>query len=183
MRYFVALNLPEPIRRDLLDATADLRQWSNLRWTGLGALHLTLRFFGDLSREEAAQVGAALPRALPRMKLRVDGIGSFPPRGAMRVIWAGISGDLQPLIGLASDCERAAGAAGLPKAARPFHPHVTLSRVLSPRGTGPLAKAITALSSTVRSEAFEPESATLYSSELSGRGASYTAVQMITAEA
>ena len=120
-----------------------------------------------------------LPQSMPRMKLRLDGLGSFPPRGAMRVIWAGMGGDLETLSGLASTCERSAVAAGLPPATRPFHPHVTLSRVVSARGTGPLGKALVELSGGVRSDYFEPSGATLFSSELTARGAVYTAQQTI----
>ncbi|MEC7584097.1 MAG: RNA 2',3'-cyclic phosphodiesterase [Planctomycetota bacterium] len=182
MRYFVALDLPDAVRQGLLEASKELRKWSSLRWTPLGSLHLTLRFLGELTDHEAARVRAELPHSMPRMKLRIDGLGSFPPRGALRVIWAGMGGDLETLSGLASVCERGAVAAGLPPATRPFHPHVTLARVVSPRGTAPLGKAVAALSAAVRSDYFEPSGATLFSSELSARGAVYTAVQTLPIE-
>ncbi|HLF94739.1 MAG TPA: 2'-5' RNA ligase family protein, partial [Planctomycetota bacterium] len=48
-----------------------------------------------------------------------------------RTVWAGATGDLGKLAGLAAAVERAAEQVGVPREGRPFVAHVTLGRVRS----------------------------------------------------
>lgn len=174
MRCFVALDLPPAARAALLDAIAPLRRLGDVKWVADAQLHVTLRFLGDASAAQVEALSAVLQEDLPPLRLALRGLGQFPPRGAPRVLWAGLDGDLAALAELAHRCERAAVAAGAAAEPRPFHPHVTIGRTRSPRGARPLAEALQQCSAAVRGESFVPESVALYRSELGAQGPVHT---------
>ena len=64
----------------------------------------------------------------PPMKLRLAGAGRFGPARRPQVFWAGLDGDVGPLIELAQRLAAAGRGLGLPVEERPFHPHLTLGR-------------------------------------------------------
>jgi len=179
MRCFIALDLPESVCVELSGAIAGLHGHGDVRWVDAAAMHLTLRFLGELDGPQMQAVREAMPTAWPPIRLAIAGLGVFPPRGSLRVVWAGLRGSLEDLAGLAGSLERVALAAGLPAAPRPFHPHVTLGRLRSPRGSGPLAQLVAEMSMAVRSEPFVASAVTMYESELTARGAVYSVLHRV----
>jgi 2'-5' RNA ligase len=109
--------------------------------------HVTLRFLGDVDRVgrdrllmELADAGLG-----SGFELTLDRLGAFPKEKRASVLWAGIAGGEVRLDGLAGVVEEAVEAAGFNAEERPFHPHVTLSRIRPPQdltrliaGTGDL---------------------------------------------
>ncbi|MCP3996460.1 MAG: RNA 2',3'-cyclic phosphodiesterase [bacterium] len=97
--------------------------------------HITLRFLGDTSTMQADAIRAHLDQHLmvERFRLRLSGLGGFPRERKASVLWMGLAGDLEPLNTLADECETAAVRAGLEPEGRPFHPHITLSRIRPPQ--------------------------------------------------
>ena len=65
-------------------------------------------------------------------RVRLGGLGAFPRERKASVLWLGIDGNTDSLAELAAECERAAVRAGFEPEGRPFHPHLTLSRVRPP---------------------------------------------------
>lgn len=107
------------------------------RWTDPSTWHITLAFLDEVAGSRVDRLGAELAtcaRAADPLRLRLAGAGTFPARGAPRVLWAGVSGaaaagsDLDRLGRLARAAARAARAAGVPVERRPFQPHLTLGR-------------------------------------------------------
>lgn len=78
----------------------------------------------------APLVEAAAPAvaAAPPMSLRLAGGGRFGSVRRPQVAWAGLEGDVGPLVELAGRLTAAARALGLPVEERPFRPHLTLGR-------------------------------------------------------
>jgi 2'-5' RNA ligase len=72
--------------------------------------------------------GAAAVRGTPSMNLRLAGAGRFGTTRRPQVLWAGLDGDVQPLVDLAERLRAAVGVLGLPLEDRPFRPHLTLAR-------------------------------------------------------
>ena len=66
--------------------------------------------------------------AAPAMRLRVAGAGRFGAVRRPQVFWAGLDGDVEPLVELAGRLAAAARELGLPVEDRPFRPHLTLGR-------------------------------------------------------
>ena len=130
IRAFVALELDERLRAALAALQDRFRVLAGLRLVRPEGVHLTLRFLGWSTEE---QLEALAPRlesaasACPAFEARVAGLGTFPERGAPRVLWLGIELP-QPVFELQSVCERAARAAGFAPEERPFAPHLTLGR-------------------------------------------------------
>ena len=75
-------------------------------------------------------VAAAGPAvsAVPPMTLRLAGGGRFGSLRRPQVAWAGLEGDVAPLVDLADRLAAAARELGLAVEDRPFRPHLTLGR-------------------------------------------------------
>lgn len=131
MRLFVAVNLPEDTRRSARAATRTLRE-SRLpvKWVDEDALHVTLKFLGDVETGRAEEIGRALTDAVRTVKpfdLGLGGLGAFPDSERPRVFWLGV--ERHPALELlANDVERALAPLGYESELKPFQPHVTLGR-------------------------------------------------------
>jgi len=124
-RLFTAIELPEIVRAQLDLVRGNL---PGAKWVDVEDMHLTIRFFGDISNLEADELVSALARAgFKPFELRVTDLGVFGGREP-RALYAGIA-DSEPLTALYRASERAARAAGLPPETRAFKPHITLARL------------------------------------------------------
>ena len=146
MRCFIAVALPAPVRKLLVQVQEALRRAdAHVKWVEEENLHLSLKFLGDLGEDAVATLKGALSiEALrwPAMELTYEGIGTFPERGVPRVVWAGCAGDLPKLAALAGAVERCAEQVGVPRERHPFAAHLTLGRVKSDRNVKRLMSAI-----------------------------------------
>ncbi len=103
-----------------------------IRWVKRDAMHLTLRFLGEVEGERLADVTeamAALDGSGP-VQLRMAQVGAFGGRRP-RVIWVGLAEDdgLRRLRGARRLLDDALQAAGVEAEAGPYRPHLTLGRV------------------------------------------------------
>ena len=96
--------------------------------------HITLRFLGSTTQQQAEAILAHLDEHLmvEPFRVRLMELGGFPRERKASVLWMGVAGDLEPLSALAAECEVAAVRTGFEPEGRPFHPHVTLSRIRPP---------------------------------------------------
>jgi 2'-5' RNA ligase len=126
-RLFIAIPLPASVREQLAALSEPMR---SIAWTRPEQLHLTLRFLGDVETDWNEKLDAALNQVqVEPFLLPVDGMGSFPPRGAARVIWVGVGHGHPRLHQLRKQIDDALLGIGFPLDVRVFHPHVTLGRV------------------------------------------------------
>jgi 2'-5' RNA ligase len=131
---FIALNLPESLRRALWDVVAPLRNLElPLRWVGPDGLHLTLKFLGEVADDREPELIEALRRAAGAgpephpFSITLRGFGGFPDVRRPRVLWVGI--EPEPALELLQDrVERQFATLGFSTEARPFRPHLTLAR-------------------------------------------------------
>ena len=133
-RMFVAIDLPEAIRRRLARLVADVPK--GVRPVRPEQLHLTLHFLGDVADGPRAQLAAALTAVCPpAFTIDLGGPGRFPSRGRPTVAWMGVAENEQ-LASLHAAVGEVIAACGLPVEQRPFTPHVTLARLspAAPRG-------------------------------------------------
>ena len=128
-RLFVALDLPEDIKRSLEPLGMGL---GDVRWLDADQQHLTLRFLGQLDNGWVREVADALALVpgIP-FELRLKGIGHFPLRGEPRVLWVGVEKSLE-LQRLKRRIDRVLDQAGLAPDGRKFAPHVTIARIRGP---------------------------------------------------
>ncbi len=181
LRAFVAAAVSEPVRARLAETQARLKAaGAGVGWVAPGNLHLTLVFLGDLFESAATAFGeaaqAAAARHAPFAGLDLRGLGTFGNPRAPKVVWAGLAGDLQPLLALQADLADAARGAGIRIDARPFHPHLTLGRVRSARRARDLVEALAPFQDTV----FGPlavDRVLLMQSRLGPQGPTYTCLR------
>jgi 2'-5' RNA ligase len=124
IRLFAALPVPAEIAAGLADVRAGV---PGARWRPDAALHITLRFFGEVQETPAADLDEALAAlGAGGFDLSLSGAGVFGPGDHMNAIRAGVA-ESAPLRQLAARCEAAARRCGLAAERRVFRPHVTLS--------------------------------------------------------
>lgn len=132
-RLFVALRPPEDIQDALIDTMEGV---DGARWQSDEQLHLTLRFVGEVDRDAAEDLAAALKDArVDPFMLSLRGVGTFERKGRTSALWAKVE-DSEPLAILQRRVERACRKAGLAPETRKFVPHVTIARANA--STGPI---------------------------------------------
>lgn len=178
MRTFVAVELDQDCRDGLLRAIEALRPiGGGVRWVKESALHLTLKFIGELPEAElAAAVEALQPvaQAAQPFSMNVSGLSGFPRRGKPNVIFA----DVQEATGALNSLQKAVDGAlgeslGIERERRRFVAHITLGRVKDRRQCSDVATLAGALKEddfgTVAVSSF-----VLMKSDLTPQGAVYT---------
>jgi 2'-5' RNA ligase len=182
VRAFLALDLPESLKPGLALYQQELKKsGADVRWVAPGNVHLTLKFFGNVPEADVEALGQAArdaAAAQPPFQLKVTGAGAFPSINAPRVVWLGLEGDLVPLARFYRQLEKAFAPLGYPPEGRPFHPHLTLGRVKSPRGRLGLTKVLKELPQPPW-PAFQVKEIILYRSVLSPQGSTYTPLKAI----
>jgi len=179
VRVFVAIDLPPETRARLETLLADLRHMPlRIGWARPEGIHLTLRFLGEVPEGSLEVIAGALERAARAQapfSLEVAGVGTFPVRGAPRVLWAGVGGETGPMATLKRTIEKNLEAAGFAPDDRGFQPHLTLGRVKGP-GRGDW-RSIMTLHAEERFGSFEVREIVLFESQLTPAGALYRALR------
>ncbi|MEN9935588.1 MAG: hypothetical protein RLZZ387_2167 [Chloroflexota bacterium] len=179
-RLFIAAELPPHVKEALVAAQSALRPGRPpVKWVAPDAMHLTLRFLGDIDEARVGPLAAALAGALagrPAPVLQLAPAGSFPPRGLPQVLWVGLVGQVAELSQVAGAVTAAIAPLGIPPEDRPFKPHLTIGRV---RRDAPRAE-VAALADRLRAlpppdaSLWTTEHVTLFRSELRPGGPVYT---------
>lgn len=131
MRLFIAIEIPEPMRRELAALSKELRARScGGRFVPPENFHITLRFLGE--SEDLAGITFAMREACRGVRpftLRAAGYGFFEKTaGVSRVGLVELSGDTDELNVLHETLSAALADRGFPKDPKRFVPHITLGR-------------------------------------------------------
>ena len=149
LRLFVAIELPDDLKRALDDAVAMLKHAGaneGLRWVRAEGIHLTLKFLGATPPDRVPAIAVALRehlRGAAPFALQPAGFDAFHggKKAAtfrtwresyahnIRVIFVGLTGDVDALADLAERVETALNPLGYPREQRPFFGHLTIARV------------------------------------------------------
>ena len=183
MRTFIAVELDDAIRERLGQAQDRLREAPcKVKWVRPAQMHVTLKFLGEIDPavvDDVAKAMAWAAEAAEPCALRVAGLGTFPPRGAPRVVWAGIE-DASGMLGLVHKrLARALEPMGFEPEKRAFRPHLTLGRVKERSGTERL-RDLLAGQEGAELGTQDVSEIVLFQSVLSPQGATYTALRRVT---
>ena len=183
MRAFVGIELPQPVRDELVQLQAELRRaGADVNWVAAQNLHATVRFLGDVTEEQRHAVEQLLTGLASRTdtaELSLTHVGAFPSGAAPRVIWVGIGLGQGILAKLVAELEDGLVALGLPREDRRFSAHVTLGRVRSPQNRRQLVRQLDGLHWTPP-KPFRMIHVTLFQSTLTPSGPIYTVLARLS---
>lgn len=148
IRTFIAIKIPRELEVALGELLAEMRRaGGDVKWVHPASVHITLKFLGEITREEIAAVARAVESAAAgkaSFVLRTGEKGAFPNLKRPRVFWVGLQAQHQTqLLALQREIESELEPAGFPREARDFKPHLTIGRVRSQRDIDRVAAAFT----------------------------------------
>ena len=133
IRTFIAIELPEKIIYTISKVQEEIKCYGlKIRWARPENIHLTLKFLGDIQEADTGKVAKAVSESVtgyPPISIAVKGIGVFPGIKRPRVIWLGISRQLDLLTLLQKTLDEKLETIGFSKGKRPFRSHLTLGRI------------------------------------------------------
>jgi len=177
IRAFIAAEISDQVRSGLGDLLTRLKRTdSGVRWVRPAAIHLTLRFLGNVGEDQVDRIAEAMALAVSRsspIEVEVGGWGTFPEGRRPRVIWVGLKKGGPELGEVFDRLEEELVSAGLGPADKRFSPHLTLGRVKSGKGMG-RTRRIMENNGDGPFGAYRVDRLVLFQSQLNPSGAVYT---------
>jgi len=131
-RLFVAIRLPVAVQQSLqMDTRLVQNKLDFRKWTDHRDFHITLQFLGDTFVSDIGHLRKALRSAtagFQAFELQLSGWGTFGLEEAPKVLWKGVSGEVNPLLSLQKEIVKATSTLGYEAELRPFAPHITIAR-------------------------------------------------------
>ena len=182
MRVFVAIDVGDAVRREAARVVAALagkleavKKPPKVVWVKPAALHVTIKFIGEVDETKLDELRARLEPAVPLkpFDVRWRGIGTFPNNRHPRALWLGVIDGAAPLAELEAEvARRLAGSGAFELDDRALLPHLTLGRVKMAGEGVDWPKLLQA--SEVKHAVSRVERVSLYQSKLSQQGPHYT---------
>ncbi len=177
MRSFIAIEIPGEIKQEMADIQRRLRDTGvDAGWIRPEGIHLTLKFLGEIPESKVSDITGALTRALGGtggFRLEIEHVGTFPNPKNARVVWVGVSGDVERLKKLQAAVEDAMAGLGLERDDRSFTPHLTLGRIKYLRSKEKWLNVLEEFKN-IKLAGFDVTGVALMKSELKRTGAEYT---------
>ena len=189
IRSFIAIELPDELKQALTRLRDQLKSGKQApaKWVDPYSIHLTLKFLGNISPDMAGKITMALEEAVREVapfRLEAKGLGAFPGLKRVRVVWVGITGEIDRLRRLQQRIESGLSKLGFVPESRPFTPHLTLAR-LSDRATPDERQSLGQLIASTSFETvctIDVGSINLMKSQLTREGAIYTLISSVKLE-
>jgi RNA 2',3'-cyclic 3'-phosphodiesterase len=180
MRVFIAIDIDDKIRKAIADLQKQIAskvsvKQGDLKWVEPNNIHLTLKFLGEISDEQVAEVSEiakTVAQAHQKFDLEIGSVGSFGGRSA-KVIWVGVGKGTEESLALQDDLNDLLTPLGYPKEQREFSPHLTLCRVNHPIAGLKMGEAI-AQFSHLKLGSIAADALCVYQSQLTPAGPTYT---------
>lgn len=180
MRLFVAIDVGDVVRAEaarVIQAISSkieaVQTPPKIIWVKPNALHVTLRFIGEVADEAVPALCERLapPIAMAPFAVEWRGLGVFPTARQPRALWLGVVAGAAALGALEAEVTRRLVGTVEPES-RPLLPHLTLGRVKMAGAGMDWPKILQA--HDVRGARTPVDRVTLYRSQLSQRGPNYT---------
>ncbi len=136
MRCFIAIDIDPTVKEELaelqteLAGAVDIRK-GDVKWVRPEAMHLTLKFLGEITDQQVVDVCSAVEQVVAGaapFEIDVATVGSFGGKSA-RVLWVGAGAESAALAKLHADLEAQLAQVGFPPESRKFSAHLTLCRI------------------------------------------------------
>ena len=134
IRAFIAVELPETLKKELYELEAQLKNTSPpiVKWVDPNSIHITLKFLGEISEDSVDELTLAIEESaqgIQPFQLEVREVGAFPNLERVQVLWVGVKGELEQITQLQKNIESNTEQLGFSRESRAFSPHLTLGRV------------------------------------------------------
>ncbi len=172
IRLFIAVDIPETIKQRIEGMG---RSIPRAHPVPPEQLHITVRFIGDTESSRLLDIEETLERiSCQHFQIQIKGVGTFPPRGNPRVLWAGVE-QQSGLLHLRREIDQKLALQGIAKEKRKYRPHITLARLKN----CPIKRLqhFLAGNSFLQTPNFTINSFSLYSSQLTPKGAIHTSLR------
>lgn len=176
MRLFVAIELPMELKQQIGARVESVRQQLPVAsWGKAETYHVTLAFIGDQPESIVTAIAAQLQASVreARFGVEIKGAGFFPNARRARVAWIGLS-PADRLAALATEVREGLRRVHVAFDEKPFKPHLTLARLKAPWSETDAALLTKAFDQF--DGGFTVREVTLFSSQLSAKGATHRAV-------
>jgi RNA 2',3'-cyclic 3'-phosphodiesterase len=182
MRVFVAVDIGDAVRREVTRVVGTLsakleaaKKPPKVAWVKPGALHVTIRFLGELEAPDVERIQHLLAPPIPiaPFELQWRGVGTFPSNKHPRALWLGVVNGAAALAEVEAEVsKRLAGDKSVEIEDRAFLPHLTICRVKMAGEGVDWPKLLQAVE--VKRATSVVDRVTLYRSVLSQLGPNYT---------
>ncbi|MEN8376088.1 MAG: RNA 2',3'-cyclic phosphodiesterase [Gemmatimonadota bacterium] len=182
MRLFAAIAVPAKERRRLHKAATALRDAElPVRWVDVAAIHMTLKYLGEVPKDRVGLVRSSLATVAAKSRpfqVTLGGFGAFPSLRKPRIIWAGAYASPE-LRCLKHDLEWEFAGLGYEREARAFHPHLTLGRARPEAAAGDFRDLEDLVEPLKYQGALSVHSVVLLRSTLGSEGAVYETIDTV----
>lgn len=131
-RLFTAIRLPSKLQEFLrMEAEFAQTRLDFRKWTDHRDYHITLQFLGDTPSGEIGKLRKVLrdtSSAFQPFSLSISDWGTFGLDRAPKVLWKGVSGDVEQLHFLQKHIVESTAQLGFQAELRPYRPHITMAR-------------------------------------------------------
>jgi len=176
MRTFIAVDVKN---ESILKALEELKNTgADIKIVSPENLHITLKFLGEIEEKKVEEIYTKISekaRGFKKFKLALKGVGVFPNKKFMRVVWIG--GESMEMIEIQKTVEEVLSSLGFKKE-NDFKTHLTLARVKSAKNKEKLEKFVEQYESFDFGSA-EIDRIEIKKSELTKEGAVYTTLREI----
>lgn len=181
MRVFVAVDVGDAVRREAARVVSALQMKleaaktpPKVVWVKPAALHVTIRFLGEVEPAEVERITPLLAPPIPLAPFDVQwrGIGTFPNNRHPRALWLGVIHGAAQLAAIEAEISKRLAGAAVELDDRVLLPHLTLGRVKMAGAGVDWPKVLHA--AEVKHATSFIDRVTLYQSRLSQDGPHYT---------
>jgi RNA 2',3'-cyclic 3'-phosphodiesterase len=181
VRVFVAVDIGDAVRREaarvigaLMMKLETAKTPPKVAWVKPAALHVTIRFLGEVEPDEVERLKPLLATPIPVAPFDIAwrGIGTFPNNRHPRALWLGVINGAAQLAAIEAEISKRISGAAVELEDRVLLPHLTLGRVKMAGAGIDWPKVLQACE--VRSAVSHVDKVSLYQSKLSQFGPNYT---------
>jgi len=139
MRVFLGIDIPNELKQKIIYVQNRFSDF-DIKFVEPENLHFNLKFFGDVEEKKVEKLKEVLEKICKQFEpfvINISGLGTFPSKNYIRVIWLGVKEGYQTFLSLSQTINNAIETLGFGKENR-FVPHLTLGRVRSGRNKNEL---------------------------------------------
>jgi len=181
MRAFIGIELPEKLKSDIFHKFGQIEEAGIVgsKFVEKGNLHLTLKFLGDISEEQAKDIHKKLSEIkFKKFEAKIGKIGFFPNEDYIRVVWIDLIA--KEIFDLQKNIEEKLANLKLPEENKEFQSHITIARVSKLKDKNIFLDKIRRIN--IKKSSFSVDKFSFIKSELTRQGPIYKIIKEFNLE-